>query len=213
MFYEKRRGACFVPHVALATVFARAAARAGIGLHRTEGFSPHPRMSFGPELPAGVVALSEPLDVWLKGDFRESLASEWDARMPDGFRVKACVPLPENAPALGKLCKAAHYRVRVERSEGVGNFLRLLEGHYGEDLLNASADGPWISFVVGKPAQNGIGGWVRALVAEGAAAGWQDLRIVRLSLGRWDGVRMKSLAEEDVTCLQTKTRAASPTER
>ena len=224
LFYEKRGGACFVPHIALASLFARAANRAGIGLHMTEGFSPRAKMSFGPELPAGVVALSEPLAIWLEGDSQaeapERLAERWNGQMPEGFRVIKCLFPAEGAAALGKDCKAALYWV-WPRNADAGELSRSLERHYGEDLLNLSVDDaeagregvrglPRISFVISKPAQNGIGRWVKALTAAEAIDGWQgwqgrqgwhgwqDLCIVRAALGRWNGAQMEPLAEEGI---------------
>jgi radical SAM-linked protein len=241
VFYEKREGACFVPHIALASLFARAARRAGIKPRLTDGFSPHVKMSFGPELPAGVVALSEPLDIWI--DWREEelraeentplrLAGRLNEQMPDGFRVVGCAFPPEGSAALGKACKAALYWVWAKNAD-TDEFSQSLRRHYGEDLLHFSVSAagteeeteeetkaeakeeekggkgegvrgfPKISFVVAKPAQNGIGGWVRALTADGAA-GWQDLCIVRAALGRWNGARMEPLAEEGIACLRMK---------
>ena len=86
LFYEKRGGACFVPHIALAPLFTRTAWRAGLVPEMTRGFSPHAKMSFGPELPARVVALMEPVDVYL-GSVPDDLLERWNAAMPDGFRV------------------------------------------------------------------------------------------------------------------------------
>jgi hypothetical protein len=205
LFYEKRGGACFVPHIALASLFTRAANRAGIRLQMTEGFSPHAKMSFGPELPAGVAALSEPLDIWLEegsrgGDDAPRLAEKWNGQMPEGFRVVKCLFPPEGAAALGKDCKAALYWVWGGKADP-GELLASLERHYGAHLLDLAAGedgvrGARISFVVSGPAQNGIGGWVRALTAAGAVAGWQDLRIARAALGRWNGAGMEPLAGE-----------------
>jgi hypothetical protein len=235
VFYEKRGGACFVPHVALATLFARAANRAGIGLQMTEGFSPHAKMSFGPELPAGVVALSEPLDIWIEGDARaaenapDRLAERWNEQMPEGFRVVKCLFPAEGAAALGKDCKAALYWVWAAGADA-GELESSLNRHYGENLLQSLAAGTCckdedenknengrgfsrVSFVVSKPAQNGIGGWVKALTAEGTIAGWQDLRIVRAALGRWNGAQLEPLAEEGIVCLRIKTQTESRTEK
>jgi hypothetical protein len=167
-------------------------------------------MSFGPELPAGVVALSEPLDIWIERDGQaeeyapDRLTERWNEQMPEGFRVVRCVFPPEGAPALGKDCKAALYWVWGKTADA-GELAQSLKRHYGEDLLDLAVDAgkgdgepSRISFVVAKPAQNGIGGWVRALTAEGTVAGWQDLRIVRAALGRWNGARMKPLEEEGI---------------
>ena len=209
LFYEKRGGACFVPHVALATLFARSARRAGIELRSTDGFSPHAKMSFGPELPAGVVALSEPVDVWIREKIEaEDLVTRWSAQMPEGFRITGSLFPAEDAPALGKVCKAAHYWIWSRDWSAMPELLSRLKSHYGEDVLqaelaNCEQDGrERISFLVAGPARNGIGGWVKALVAEGIVAGWQDLCIVRVALGQWDGERMKPLTEEGIACLQ-----------
>jgi radical SAM-linked protein len=203
LIYEKRGGACFVPHIALATLFARAARRAGISLRSTDGFSPHSKMSFGPELPAGVVALGEPLDVWLNEAPKEGadLAALLNAQMPEGFRVRKCLFPAEDGPALGKECKAAHYLIWPREGRFLEPLAERLKSHFGEEALSLEAVEPEngsrrISLVLAAPAKNGIGGWVKALVAEDLAAGWQDLCIVRTALGRWDGARMEPLSEE-----------------
>ncbi|MBQ9433672.1 MAG: DUF2344 domain-containing protein [Synergistaceae bacterium] len=64
LVYSKRGGACFVPHIALAQIVARSALRAGFMPEMTQGFSPRARLSFAPELPAGVVALNEVVDMY-----------------------------------------------------------------------------------------------------------------------------------------------------
>ncbi|MDR1378692.1 MAG: DUF2344 domain-containing protein [Synergistaceae bacterium] len=251
LIYEKRGGACFVPHVALASLFTRAARRAGIVLHSTDGFSPHAKISFGPELPAGVVALCEPVDLWVKSQEKRdkdgwifddlafglafglnalnalnalnTLNARLNEQMPDGFRIKKCLFPAEGAPALGKECGAAHYLIWERGLRPVENLLDHLRNHFGgevlfsatrnedkedkEDQKDKGASGSRISVVLANPAKNGIGGWVKTLgSAEGRAEGrdiygWKDLCIVRTALGRWDGVRMKTLVEEDVAWL------------
>ena len=211
LIYEKRGGACFVPHVALSTLFARAARRAGMELGRTEGYSPRSRISFGPELPAGVVALNEPADLWLmpreeiaeekRRDFLQSVVSAFNAQMPEGFRVKRCILPAEGAPALGKECKAAHYLVWTRNGCPSAELLSHMQSHYGEAVLNGSVEQatlPGVSAVLADPAQNGIGGWVKVLVTDRIVAGWHDLCIVRTTLGRWNGEQMEPMGEDAV---------------
>jgi hypothetical protein len=204
--------------VALADLFARAARRAGLRLCSTEGFSPHAKMSFGPELPAGVVALCEAVDIWLEE--KEAASEETSARlvsmlnrqMPQGFRVKKCVFPAEGAPALGKECKAASYRVWPRGLRSAEELAARARSYFGEDVLLAEtgidekeADGeshPWISLALANPAKNGVGGWVKSLMAEGFAAGWQDFCFARTALGRWNGVRVEPLTEEGAECLR-----------
>jgi radical SAM-linked protein len=237
LIYEKRWGACFVPHVALATLFTRAARRAGIEPCPTAGFSPHARISLGPELPAGIVALWEPVDLWVREDVEKSAwrekAAQWlsmlNAQMPGGFRVRRCVFLSEDAPALGKKCEAAHYQIWLRRSGflpepelGEEFFLGWLRRYFCQDVLFAeiSRGGECgggsgekeengknlsrISAVLASPAKNGLGGWIKALTAEGLVSGWQDFRVARVSMGRWNGAekRLEPLTEEGVACLK-----------
>ena len=208
LIFEKRGRACFVPHVCLSTLFARAGRRAGLELSSTEGFSPRARMSFGPELPAGVVALSEPADLWLKvrkeiteekrRDFLQSVTGAFNAQMPEGFRIIKCALPSDGAPALGKACGAAHYLVWIRSGPSLASLAELLshmERHYGQAILNCFIEQAMfsrVSAVIGNPAQNGIGGWVKALVAEDIVAGWHDMCIVRVNLGRWNGKQMES---------------------
>jgi hypothetical protein len=140
--------------------------------------------------------------------------------MPKGFRVKRGIFLPEEAPMLGKACQAARYWLWARDGHGCSASVLLdhVKGHFGEDVLFAevleenykkrAADR--VSVVLANPAKNGIGGWVRALTAAGTVFGWQDLCIVRVALGRWEGERLyplglHPLTKEDVVCLHTGT--------
>jgi len=216
LIYEKRGRACFVPHVAMSTLFARAARRADIELSYTDGFSPRAKISFGPELPAGVVALSEPADLWLKGERKqlsspEEIVSALNEQMPEGFRVTKCFFPAEGA--LGKECRAAHYLVWLRNNFDTTELLQHMERHYGEAFLHGFVEQNMpsrISAVLADPAQNGIGGWVKILIADGIAAGWHDMCVVRVSLGRWHGKNEKNERNEkhmepigdDAACLR-----------
>ena len=188
--YEKRGFACFVPHVALASIFTRAALRAGLSLTQTLGCSPHPKMSFAPELPAGVVALGELVDVYLD-EVPEGLLARWNAAMPVDFRLLSFELPEEGAPSLGKVCQSARYWVRCVGSLASEELLARARAFYGDALLRGASgvdveeDGSadWVDFVLARPAQNGIGGWVRRMVADGALEGWQDLNVVRAAIG------------------------------
>jgi radical SAM-linked protein len=210
LIYEKRGRACFVPHVALSALFARAARRAGMELSCSEGFSHRARISFGPELPAGVVALAEPADLWLaareeasevnRRELIESAVRGLTAQMPEGFLVTKYALLSEGAPALGKECRAAHYLVWVKNEllADAAELLAHMERHYGEAVLNGfieQAEFSRVSVVLANPSQNGIGSLVKALVTDGFIGGWHDMRIVRVGLGRWNSRHMEPMGE------------------
>jgi radical SAM-linked protein len=208
LIYEKRGKACFVPHVALSSIFARAARRARLELSYSEGFSPRARISFGPELPSGVVALNEPADLWFllreditedkRLEFLESVAGKLNAQMPDGFLVKKCVMPIEGAPALGKECVAAHYITWTRNGLSAVELLSHMERYYGEALLKGFVEQTelsWVSAVLANPSQNGIGGLIKVLVADRVVGGWHDMCIVRTGLGRWNGVQIEPMEE------------------
>jgi hypothetical protein len=144
--------------------------------------------------------------------------------MPEGFRVTQCFFPEKGAPTLGKDCKAAHYLIWTRNKCPEDVLLEHLKNHFGEDVLfaevtavmNATVNGsacvgegiggktiPRVSIVLANPAKNGIGGWVKALVAAEDSTGingWQDVCIVRTGLGHWNGVR--PLMEEGIACLR-----------
>ncbi len=207
LFYEKRMGACFVPHIALAQLFTRAAARAGLFSSMTEGFTPRAKISFGPELPAGVVALREPVDIYLEvipDDFPDGLLSRLNACMPEGFRILEAVLPTDGSPSLGKECAQALYKVRPVKGIAPEVLLQSVKEVYGDDVLSAKEDdcGGWFSFILAKPAQNGIGRWVKELIASETVTGWQDLNIVRAAIKK--DLASFSTKEGGEVCLQTE---------
>ena len=207
LIYEKRGGACFVPHISLASLFTRSAMRAGLSLSMTQGFSPHPKMSFGPELPAGVVALNEPVDIWVE-EVPSEFLELWNKAMPEGFHIVSAVFPAEDSPRLGTLCQAARYLVRAVETDNPISCSDLLSNateYYGEAVLRSEIEcnveentqTDWLALTLAEPAQNPIGGWVKAMIASNCISGWQNLNIVRTDIGTWDKEKrmLRSLKE------------------
>lgn len=179
LIYSKRGGACFVPHIALAQIFSRSASRAGLKLIMTQGFSPRAKISFGPELPAGVVALNEPVDMYF-ADNPENIMTSMNSSLPEGFRISRVLFPEENSPNLGKYCKNAEYLLRtvsgIELYDTAKNF-------YGASVRNITYSDNWLRLILDEPAQNPIGGFVKHLIRENIIAGWHEVNIVRISVG------------------------------
>ena len=176
--YSKRGGACFVPHIALAQIFARSALRAGFRPEMTQGFSPRARLSFGPELPAGVVALNEPADMYLAGDTFSLDAM--NAALPEGFRISQVLFPAEDSPSLGKSCKFAEYLIR--NTQGL-DILDTAKNFYAHAVVKAEYLDDWLRLILNEPAQNPIGGLVKHMIAEHLITGWHEINIVRNSIG------------------------------
>ena len=182
LIYSKRGGACFVPHIALAQMFSRSASRAGLTLIMTQGFSPRAKISFGPELPAGVVALNEPVDMFFNST-PENLITLMNNSLPEGFNISRVIFPDDDSPSLGKLCKHAEYLLRnvngLDLTEYAKNF-------YGASILKANHLDEWLRLIIKDPAQNPIGGFIKSMVSENIIAGWQNMNIVRVSIGSYN---------------------------
>ena len=182
LVYSKRGGACFVPHIALAQMFSRSASRSGLAMAMTEGFSPRAKISFAPELPAGVVALNEPVDMFFE-NVPENIVSIMNDSLPEGFRISRAVYPPDNSPNLGKVCKSAEYLLRSTDGQSLA-----------EDALNFWNDSviasenleDWFRVIIADPAQNPIGGLVRHLVEKKIIAGWHEINVVRAAIGLYN---------------------------
>ena len=205
--YSKRNGACFVPHIALAQMFSRSASRAGLKLTMTQGFSPRAKISFAPELPAGVVALNEPVDMFFEFDKNapKNLIDLMNDSLPEGFNISRVIFPPDDSPSLGKVCKAAEYllrnSVRSPRQQ-IGSLL-LNEGAQSlplckgrcqladreVDFINVEKIDDWTKIIIKDPAQNPIGGLVKFMISENIISGWQDINIVRTSIGIYDEIK------------------------
>ena len=189
LVYSKRGGACFVPHIALAQIFARSAVRAGFRPEMTKGFSPRARLSFAPELPAGVVALNEPADMYFYGDTFSLDAMNY--ALPQGFKISRVLFPAEDSPSLGKSCKFAEYLIR--NTQGL-DFLDTAKYFYSHALVKAVYFDGWSRLILHEPAQYPIGGLIKHLIAQNIITGWHQVNIVRANIGLYD-------TQKDCVCI------------
>ncbi|MDI6637636.1 MAG: hypothetical protein PWR07_41 [Bacillota bacterium] len=111
----------FMSHLDFIRAVERAVRRADLPVALTEGFHPHPRMSFSPALPVGVESECELVDV----DLRERPGADEVARrlgraLPPGLRLVSCVVLPRGGPSLSSMIRAASYQVDFARDNVAG---------------------------------------------------------------------------------------------
>ena len=89
----------FVSHLDMFRMMQRAVRRAEIPLWYTEGFNPHPYISFLLALSLGVEGKAEPVDMRIVGDMTpEEIKDRLNAVFPVGLRVEAAT-LPQHKPA------------------------------------------------------------------------------------------------------------------
>ena len=95
LFFRKESRAVYISHLDLLRTFQRVFLRQGLVLKHSQGFHPHPIISFALPLPVGQSSRCEILDFEADGDADwRSLPEKLNAFMPDGIRaVKCCVPV------------------------------------------------------------------------------------------------------------------------
>lgn len=78
----------YISHLDINRAMGRAFKRAGIPLWYTEGFNPHPYMSFSLPLSLGVESLCESVDIRLVGGIDNSLIKRrMNSVLPDGLKI------------------------------------------------------------------------------------------------------------------------------
>lgn len=86
--FSKTGQAKYISHLDTNRVFSRALARAKINLWFTEGFNPHPYMSFSLPLSLGVESLCENVDIRILDDIsNDEIKTRMNDALPLGIRV------------------------------------------------------------------------------------------------------------------------------
>ena len=114
--YAKDGTARFIGHLDLVRVFDRTLRRAGIPVAYSQGFHPHPKISFGPPLPLGMRSVAEYVDFSLSVPCR-NIASLLARAMVEGMEVLSIRPVAEKAESLTKIITLAEYRIRCETDD------------------------------------------------------------------------------------------------
>ncbi len=99
--YSKLMPLAMLSHTEVMTLFFRAISRAGLPVAFSEGFNPHPKLSFGPALATGVESEAEILDIELSYAIDLNMAAKaLNLALPSGVKVSEVRYLsPKEAPA------------------------------------------------------------------------------------------------------------------
>lgn len=176
-FFAKRGRMAFLSHVELPPVFVRSARRAGMFFEYSEGCVPHPRLSLGPTLPLGIVALEEPAEAWFSS-WDPGCVGQWGKHCPPGLELLDAYPVA--GPSLASCCPWAMYLLRPRRVEDLEILEEALQVAGGEGAhWTRSAEG--LSVVLA--AERSMGPVLRAFAERRSGAGWRDVFLIRLRVG------------------------------
>ena len=95
--FSKRGTLRFISHLALMRAFERALRRAGLPLRMTQGFNPHPRISFPFPLGVGTEASDEVMEFELEGwTPPDEVEQRLRGAVPPGVEVRSTEAIPPN---------------------------------------------------------------------------------------------------------------------
>jgi radical SAM-linked protein len=99
------------------TAILRAIGRAKIPIAYSSGFHPHPKISFGPALSAGVEGLNEFFDMELKCIANTSdIVNRMNSALPNGINVLSTVSIPINEISLNEFISCYEYEIVIDKS-------------------------------------------------------------------------------------------------
>lgn len=109
----------FLSHLDILRLWERAIRRAELPLAYSEGFSPHPRLSFAAPLPVGITSDAELADVFLSRWISpQTFAAHLQNKLPQGIQINDVRAWSLEAPPLPAIITAAEYRVTAVSSVG-----------------------------------------------------------------------------------------------
>lgn len=130
--FSKGEAVRWLSHLDLSRAWSRVFVRSELPLKYSEGFSPHPKIAFGPALPLGVGGRAEYMDVSMTESLEvESVTSALNRSAPPGLEVSAGMALPEGVKvkSLAAVVTTADYlfKVPLKRRDSLEEALTELE--------------------------------------------------------------------------------------
>ncbi|MBI4727327.1 TIGR03960 family B12-binding radical SAM protein [candidate division TA06 bacterium] len=109
--YAKGPELRFISHLDLMRAWLRAISRAELPVAFSQGFSPHPKLAFGPPLALGLTSSADYMDIQLDRPMSEDIGLLINMHLPPGLKVLESKPIFGKAKSITELCDAAEYRV------------------------------------------------------------------------------------------------------
>lgn len=129
--YQKNDALIFISHLDLQKTFQRAFRRAQVDLAFSEGFNPHPKMTYSPPLSLFVSSAEEYVDVQLNTELSEDeILRRFRNVFPPSLVVNSVKQLCENDKPLSALIGWGEYRIKLIRENLPQDICRIVEEFY-----------------------------------------------------------------------------------
>ena len=118
--FEKTGDIRYISHLDLMRQFQRAFKRSGIHLAYSQGFNPHPKMSFGQPLSLGFTSIGEYLEFESDESMEnDNIKERLNATFPAGIHISGCYRLdPQNKTAAALVCFGS-YEIIMDNPFGI----------------------------------------------------------------------------------------------
>lgn len=118
--YMKLKEVRFTSHLDVMRAVVRTLRRANVPLVYSQGFSPRPKVSFGPPLSVGMTSRCEYFDFVVEGPLSRDLLSSVASATPAGFKIIGITPVFARSRSLSEILDVAEYRVKsIKMPDGV----------------------------------------------------------------------------------------------
>lgn len=111
--YRKVGAVRYTSHRDVMRIFRRSFAAGGVPVCYSEGFNPHPRLSFGPSLRTGWEGLGEYMDALVEREIPD-LHTRCNANLPEGLEVVEYAEVCGSVPKLSADVRAARYEIALD---------------------------------------------------------------------------------------------------
>ncbi|MBR5804599.1 MAG: TIGR03936 family radical SAM-associated protein [Clostridia bacterium] len=116
--YHKAEDARFISHLDILRALQRAFRRAGLPLKYSDGFNPHPELSFASALATGMTSDAEWFEVELTQDMTpEAFVSAVNPVLSRGLSVSDAREMPAGIKTLTSCTRAAEYRITISTDQ------------------------------------------------------------------------------------------------
>ena len=113
--YKKEDEMIFISHLDLQRLLQRAFRRAKINLSYSEGFNPHPKMSYGHALALGVESQGEYVDIEIEDDIEvKEFLERINEQLPDGIKFVKGQEIDPKTPSLSSIIVYGEYIFNID---------------------------------------------------------------------------------------------------
>lgn len=113
--YKKEDEMIFISHLDLQRLLQRAFRRAKINLSYSEGFNPHPKMSYGNALALGVESQGEYVDIEIEDDIEvKEFLERINEQLPDGIKFVKVQEIDPKTPSLSSIIVYGEYIFNID---------------------------------------------------------------------------------------------------